>query len=310
MLFRLKRFFFSYNPTEYTCTFFLLLASGAILIYGIRDDILSRFLLVNGGIILFIVVIGIWSKKSPSATILEHVRNWYPVMVVLISFRELCFVIPCVNPHDIDAALIRWDYLIFGVHPTVYMERFLVPYLTEFLQVVYTAYYFLPIILGVAVYRGGNRLSFHHLLFGIVFAIYVSYVGYLVFPAVGPRFSLHHLQVGAVEGVFLTLPIRALLNDLELIMRDAFPSGHTMIPLVTTYYAYKYERRLLYVFVPVTLLIIFSTVYLRYHYAVDVFAGIFLTIPTILLADLLMKRWNGVQKKWRFYPDTRLINSL
>jgi membrane-associated phospholipid phosphatase len=111
-------------------------------------------------------------------------------------------------------------------------------------------------------------------------------------------------------GYAVTLPIRDYLNWLEHIMRDAFPSGHTMLALVVLFYTWRYEKRLLFLFAPIALLIIISTIYLRYHYAVDVLAGIILTVPTIVAAEVAMDWWERTQKLYRRYPDTQLIKSL
>ena len=49
---------------------------------------------------------------------------------------------------DIDPVLIRIDFFLFGVHPTVWMERWIVPWLTDLLSIAYGSYYFLPVSLG------------------------------------------------------------------------------------------------------------------------------------------------------------------
>jgi membrane-associated phospholipid phosphatase len=152
--------------------------------------------------------------------------------------------------------------------------------------------------------------DFFHVIFAILFSFYVTYVGYMLFPAVGPRFSLYHLQTTALVGCVLTLPIREYLNWLEHIMRDAFPSGHTMVALIVLFYTWRYEKRLLLLFTPIACLIIISTIYLRYHYAVDVLAGMILAVPTVVAVEVAMDWWEKTQKLYRSYPDEKLLKSL
>ena len=66
-------------------------------------------------------------------------------------------------------------------------------------------------------------------------------------------------------------------------MRDCFPSGHTEIALVVLLYAWRFERRYFCGLLPAVGLLLFSTVYLRYHYVVDVLAGALLLFQNALL---------------------------
>jgi membrane-associated phospholipid phosphatase len=287
-----------FNPAE-LCTgaFFLFMT---LLIAVFHDDgAITPFFFANIGILILIVAVALIDRRFPGRRALVHFRNWFPAFLIVVPYRELSILIPQIQPHDIDDVLIRLDYFIFHVHPTVFIERFEVPVLTDVFQVAYCSYYFLPFSLGVVVYFTKNREDFRHLIFSILFSIYVTYVGYILFPAVGPRFSLYHLQTTALVGYAVTLPIREYLNWLEHVMRDAFPSGHTMLALVVLFYTWRYEKRLLFLFAPIASLIIVSTIYLRYHYAVDVLAGIILAVPTVVASEMAMEWWERTEKQYR-----------
>ncbi|RME62694.1 MAG: phosphatase PAP2 family protein [Nitrospirae bacterium] len=169
------------------------------------------------------------------------------------------------------------------------MERFYNPYLTDLLIIGYCTYYFMPVILGVILKIQGKEKEFQEGLFTVLLCFYLSYVGYVLFPALGPRYTMLHLQQKPLEGVFLFDGINHLLNSLERIKRDAFPSGHTGITLVVLYLAMKFERRLLWAFVPCTMLLIIATIYCRFHYGVDILGGVLLTGITILTVRVLYK---------------------
>ena len=58
---------------------------------------------------------------------------------------------------------------------------------------------------------------------------------------------------------------------------DVFPSLHTALPLFITAFLWRDGRRLAAILLaPVSLGIVVSTVFLRYHYGVDVLAGMLL----------------------------------
>lgn len=215
----------------------------------------------------------------------------FPIICVIILFDSLEWVVHYVNPKDIDPLLVRLDYIIFGNHPTVMLEMIMNPLLTDILQTAYSTYYFLPVILGITLVSDNQRKEFDRSLFLILFCFYLSYLGYIIWPALGPRFALAHLQTQRLEGLFMAEPMRNLLNRLEGIKRDAFPSGHTGVALTVLYLAYSYKRTLFWIYLPVVILLLFSTVYCRYHYVVDVVAGVILAIAAIFFGEIYYKWW-------------------
>jgi membrane-associated phospholipid phosphatase len=208
-----------------------------------------------------------------------------PVLSILVAFDSLGSIVHSINPVDIDPLLIKLDCMLCGGHPTVMLEKLVSPFLTDILQLAYTSYYFLPIVLGVVLKVRREDEAFDRSLFFIMLCFYLSYVGYLLWPALGPRFTVDYLQHIELKGLIIAGPIRHLLNTLEGIKRDAFPSGHTAVALTVLYLARKYEKRLFVCFTPVVCALIFSTVYLRYHYVVDVIAGVILAIVTIITGE-------------------------
>jgi membrane-associated phospholipid phosphatase len=215
----------------------------------------------------------------------------FPVVSVLVLFDSLGWIVHYINPVDIDPLLIRLDYMIFGNHPTVILEAIINPLLTDILQIAYSTYYFLPVVFGIVLIKNKQREEFNRSLFLILFCFYLSYTGYIIWPAIGPRFTLDHLQTQKLQGLFIAEPIQQLLNKLEGIKRDAFPSGHTGIALTVLYLAYNYKRTLFWIYLPVVILLLFSTVYCRYHYVVDVVAGFVLAIAAIFFGEIYYKWW-------------------
>ena len=211
--------------------------------------------------------------------------------MIVVAFDSLGDLIPWIWPHYFDDELIRIDRAIFGVHPTVWMERFIHPVMTNVLQIAYISYYPMSITLGIVLIMKHRTAAFDEAVFGIVLCFYLSYVGYLLVPAVGPRFTLADLQTTGLQASSFTLAIQNTLNALEHNKTDAFPSGHTAVALMTLYYAWKFrEKRYATILAPTVLALILATVYLRYHYVIDVIAGVLLTVLTIGIAPALYRR--------------------
>jgi membrane-associated phospholipid phosphatase len=216
-------------------------------------------------------------------------HSFLPVLIVPVLFDSMGDIIPWVWPRTFDDMLIKTDFRLFGGHhPTVLLERFIHPLLTAVLQFAYISYYPMAIVLGGVLFLKKNETAFDEAIFGIILCFYLSYLGYLLVPAVGPRFTLAHLQTRDLAAGPLVTAIQETLNSLENTKTDAFPSGHTAVALMTLYYARKFRERVLTtLLLPAVAGLILSTVYLRYHYVIDVLAGIALTMLTVYLAPPL-----------------------
>ena len=261
---------------------------------------------INLGICIVIILLAI-SATKPQFRMLRFLHNWYPVPVIFLLFKEIYIIIQALARPDIDPALISIDHSLFGVDPTVWILRFSTPVLTEILQLAYVSYYLLMITLAVELHMRGEIERFSFVIFTVTYGFFLSYIGYILFPAVGPRFTLHAFDSINKElpGVYFTDALRVFLNSGEsipndlpnpvaLAQRDAFPSGHTEMTLIILYFAYKYRVKSRYVLYVVGTLLIISTVYLRYHYVVDLIGGVLFLAFTVWTAPKLyefLQRW-------------------
>ncbi len=236
-----------------------------------------------------------WYAKKPGASPgAAMLHAFLPIAVILVSFDSLGDIIPWIWPRYADELLIKVDYALFGVHPTVWLERFIHPRLTSFLQAAYITYYPMAVVLGILLFTKRREAEFDAAFFGIALCFYLSYLGYLLVPAVGPRFTLEDVQTIGLQAGDFTLAIQDFLNTLEHNKTDAFPSGHTAVALTTLYYAWKFrERTYAAILAPTVPALMISTVYLRYHYVIDVFAGIVLALATIVIAPRAFTAFGG-----------------
>jgi len=169
------------------------------------------------------------------------------------------------------------------------MERLYSPWLTESLQIIYTL--FLPSMLFVPwlIWRQKRYAEFRYAAFLLALGFLASYVGYLAVPARGPRFLLESFQHVPLQGLWLFDTMQATLNRLERDHYDCFPSGHTEITVLACWLSRSISDRLFWGYFLYTLCIVFATVYLRYHYTVDLLAGIVVALDLILAAPGLYR---------------------
>lgn len=239
-----------------------------------------------------IVLFQIFLFKIPDNALLSFIKNiCLPVFSVLIAFDTVGELTPYINPRDIDEILLKLDYSILGFYPYVYLEKIANPFFTELMQISYCVYYILPFLIGVYLIKNGNKKEFYRALFIVLFCYYLSYVGYMIFPALGPRYSIPHMFHNDLSGLFLADRIKDFLNSLEGIKRDAFPSGHVGISLVVLFLMLKYSRKLFWLSLIPVLFLIVSTIYCRYHYFTDVLGGIILAVVSLSIGNLYYNFW-------------------
>ncbi|MES2765643.1 MAG: phosphatase PAP2 family protein [Bacteroidota bacterium] len=215
------------------------------------------------------------------------IRTFAIIPITYLMYDQANSYIKSVNPYDCDRALIAMDKFIFGVNPTQWLAQFSHPLLTEYLQLAYMGFFLMFIAHAIELYLSNEMTKFNRFARTIAFGFFVSYILYFFTPAVGPRFTLHDFSLLNQElpGVWLTAACRDLVNagaglpagikNPEFwVNRDCMPSGHTMMTLLNMILAYRLRSRLRWVFYILGVSLIFSTVYLRYHYVVDVLAGI------------------------------------
>jgi len=250
-------------------------------------------LLLNYVLLLgLLFVLNISSHRDITGKVGTFFRQFSPILFVVLIYESLGSLIQYLR-QDVDPWLIKIDFFIFGVHPTLWLEKWITPLLTDVMSLAYVSYYFLPIILVVVIYLQHRAREFDESVFILLFGYYLSFIGYILFPAIGPRSTLAHLYTVPLEGSFITDFVRDGLNTLEHNKRDCMPSGHTQIVLIVLYLAYRFEKKFFYLFLPIVCCLILSTVYLRYHYVVDLFAGTLFAIACMIVGPRLYRYWSS-----------------
>jgi membrane-associated phospholipid phosphatase len=213
-----------------------------------------------------------------------------------VTYLMLGGIVPQANPFHGEAALKAIDDAMFlGRNPNVLLDGLATPWLTEILQIDYSLYYLLPIsLLGFLLARR-NVDGLARSLFLVLLCLYGSYFGYFLVPATGPNLNVLGLYPEhfsePMPGVLFAERIRAALLEAEAIKHDCFPSGHTALGVVCVVLARRegsvWGFRLM---LPVVVALVFSTMYLRYHYVIDVVAGLLLAWAVLRFGPRLYAR--------------------
>ncbi|OYW02548.1 MAG: hypothetical protein B7Z61_11535 [Acidobacteria bacterium 37-71-11] len=208
-------------------------------------------------------------------------RELLPVPLLPYIFLNLGHLIPLVNPHIRDAALLAIDKVLLGPEAQAVLYTLPLPaLLADVLTLAYSSFYFLAIALLLTL--GARRDPFlPRVASAIVITFLVSYAGYFVVPAYGPRTTVAHQRYESLPGK-VGDEVREKLDQWEKTKTDAFPSGHTMVTLAVLFCARRRNRTLYNILLPLGSLLIAAT-----HYVIDVLAAVPLTAASIALSAWL-----------------------
>lgn len=219
------------------------------------------------------------------------VRDFLPIGVLVLVYLYLEPLIVGVNPRTWDGFFSALDDrwlagLVAGWRGVLGRAALF----TDASYVVYVSYYFLPITAAIVARRRGPA-SFERAVFAILLCFYASYAGYFLLPTAGPRLPVaaeSQLGGGAVSDW-----IRAFLRHAGRNRLDAFPSGHTAVSLVSAVVGSRLAPRAAPALGAWAAAIVFTTVYVHVHYAVDVLAGAALGGAVLASAGWLARLLGG-----------------
>jgi membrane-associated phospholipid phosphatase len=231
---------------------------------------------------------------------LTIVRDWLPVILLIFVYENLRLLTGLIRPDNIDAHLWAADVALFGVEPTIWAERFVNPWLTDYFAFTYALYFFFPLILATTLYVRKKREDFRELMLGVVLLMYVGFLLYITFPAGPPRFTIAHLydppRLHGIFGFFETA--QGAYDTLNpVLVHSSFPSLHCALSLIALLYAWRFRAAvgssvMFWTYLPLTASLWVATIYLRHHWIVDCFAGFALAIVVFLATPWLRRRYN------------------
>ncbi|MEY4577330.1 MAG: hypothetical protein RL701_2033 [Pseudomonadota bacterium] len=235
---------------------------------------------------------------SDPLTLLHH---WLPALVVPAIYFELGLLIPLVRDYSdyrYDYALQAIDVWVLGDDPAAAVGGFANRALSDILSACYVGYYAFTLAVPVALYMRGAYDEYQRVASIIVVAFLVSYVGYVIVPALGPHRLFDGPRPLELEGYGFARYSYQQLLGIPNEPPDAFPSGHSLIGVIVPALAWRWHRPLFYWLAPVGVGIVLATIYLRLHYLTDVVAA-------FALAPVCWQLGRAVERRFGAQPAER-----
>jgi len=300
---------------------FLLALNGAVL--GTPSSAERSFCLVRTGGLFVAFMISILLVRG---RLLKH--SWFAALiyrvgiygVVQVSYFFLKHVLPLVNPTTLDQKLYELDLSLFHIEPAMAWDRYVNPTTTEWFAFFYFGYFLLMAVHIVPlVFFGRKKQIVGEFTFGILIMFSIGHSLYMVVPGYGPyRAMADAFQHPLPHGLWYDIVMDAVHSSGALM--DIFPSLHTGAPTVLAFFSYRNRHELPYRYswpavTFCTANIIIATMFLRWHYLIDVIAGFTIAISAVLLSrpivrwELARRRREGLGELWPEFSNAPLNRS-
>ncbi|MDR0506538.1 MAG: phosphatase PAP2 family protein [Dysgonamonadaceae bacterium] len=268
----IKRFL----PAELLTLLYILLTGIYILIFkqgiysGMAVDLLL-FRLLFAGIICFLAYITRSDGKAkPMITAtLSFVRYAFPLALITYWYPETFYMNECLFD-NLDPVFEGIDQWLFGCQPALEFSKALpFRWLSELMSFGYFSYFLILIFIAVYLYFA-NKKAGEKAVFVLLCSFFIYYVLFIILPVVGPQFYFPDNQVP--DG-YIFRPILITAQSAGEKPTGAFPSSHVGMSIIYLIILYKYARKYFAYFLPIVIILIISTVYIKAHYVIDVIGG-------------------------------------
>ena len=229
-------------------------------------------------IFVFAFIFSLVIKNKISNNFFQLLQNILVFALMTFLYKETAMLNTLIFP-KIDEFLSNLDQNIFKFQPSIeFSKHFNSLFFSELFYFGYFCYYLLPLVVFGILYKFLPQ-KIEEFGFILITSFLLYYFIFIIIPAEGPQFYFpfpdNYIEAQGIFG-----------NAIKLIQKNgeaptaAFPSSHVGISWIVIFWLYQNFRKSVKYFLPFVILLMFSTVYIKAHYFVDVVAG-FLTAPIV-----------------------------
>ncbi len=228
-------------------------------------------------------------KPGPLRALVYRLGIFVPMVS---SYFELRFLLPALQPTLLDERLHTLDIAIFGTTPALWMAQFNVRPVVEWISFFYYSYFYLmaTILIPSLLFDRGRRMS--ELLLGALVVCAGGHIVYTLVPGAGPFRTIDF--PAPIDGGFWWRQVQVTVANAGAQL-DIFPSLHTAYPVFYSLHAFAHRREapfkqtwFIIAFFATNMVV--ATMFLRWHWFVDVAAGLALAMTARAVAVAVVRR--------------------
>lgn len=231
-------------------------------------------------------------RNRPARALVYRLGLFVPMV---LSYFEMRVLLPALQHDLMDGPLLAIDQWLLGTTPSIWMASWNIFPVVEWFSFFYYTHFFVLVLMLVPALFFGRGRRLHELMAGGMLIIATGHFLYTIVPGAGPYATLAFDEPLAGGFWWQQVEITVATAGAQL---DIFPSLHTAWPAYFTLHAYAHRdfktfRVLWPVLGFIAFNIIIATMFLRWHWFIDVALGLLLAIGARRFAVAVTSREEG-----------------
>ncbi|MCX6132284.1 MAG: phosphatase PAP2 family protein [Ignavibacteriales bacterium] len=281
------------RATDGLILFTLALFSLLALLFSGRVEGWALLILKNVGVALGYLLVVYLSQRANT----KFLRFFLRVAAITLAYAYLFGAVDklqlILHGRWLDEYVLDGEQYIFGVQPTLWLQHYTTPALTEWMMFAYVFYLpMYPVLCGIIYYVRGD-VAMEDYFFTLGFANILCDIGFILFPVAGPIATIGNLYTVPLNGYVFTFLGELMRSNVHYV-GGTIPSPHAAAATIMWIMAYRYHRPSFYILTPIVLTLYVSTFYARYHYVTDAVVGVAVAFLALAVAPLLIKGWDKI----------------
>jgi len=216
----------------------------------------------------------------------EMAKYWVSFISILLSYEALQGIAAPLAASDGIFAIYNVDRMIWGFNLTGWIQTSLnSPAMTAVTAFLYTLHFPLIIATSLIIWYAKREL-FGRYVTAMVLTSYASLVTFVLLATAPPWYQ--GVATNLYQSAYVSILPQGVISIQSLVEADkfaAFPSLHAAYVIIFSYFMIKLDRRLALVAIPITVGVLFSTLYLGQHYLIDLIGGAVYALIPCLIAE-------------------------
>jgi len=212
-----------------------------------------------------------WLHNTGRNPVVKFIRYFLPFVLLSYWYPETYYFNNFLFD-NLDHHFVKADQLLFGCQPSIdFSKRMPWHWFSELMYFGYFSYYFIFFVTALWCYFFSKELV-NKTIFMFVGSFYLFYIAFIILPVTGPQFYFP-APLNEVPDGYLFCKLMRFLQAAGERPTGAFPSSHIGISFTVVVFVAQHCRILLKYTLPLFIILVLSTVYIKAHYLVDVLGG-------------------------------------
>jgi membrane-associated phospholipid phosphatase len=220
------------------------------------------------------------------------VRLLYPAALFTLFYRVTGGTMFLIFDKFFDSHIVALETGIFGMEPTLFIDRYLLhPFWNELFSACYFSYYLMIPGFLIPIFFMHRTRIIKESLTAISLTFFVSFVMFFLYPIEGPRWHLAGQYTHTIDGSLFRSLVTTVINT-AAVRGGCMPSSHVGVGLVILAYAFRVSRKLGWILLPINIGLAIGTFWGRFHYVSDVVVGALIALISVWLVTKYYDRFD------------------